>query len=42
MGSLLLQQHLPARVWFAIALVIGASAGAALEITGRRIEPPEV
>ena len=41
MGALLLQQHLPARVWFAIALVIGASAGAALEITGRRIEPPQ-
>ncbi len=41
MGALLLQQHLSARVWFAIALVIGASAGAALEITGRRIEPPQ-
>jgi len=41
MGALLLQQHLPARVWFAIALVIGASAGAALEIPGRRIEPPQ-
>jgi threonine/homoserine efflux transporter RhtA len=40
-GALFLDQHLAARAWFAIALVVIASAGAALEITGRRTEPPQ-
>src|SRR5262249_9013895 len=41
MGSLLLDQSLTARAWIAIALVVVASAGAALEITARRAEPPQ-
>jgi inner membrane transporter RhtA len=41
MGSLLLHEHLPARSWLAIALVVVASAGAALEIRGRRTVPPD-
>ena len=41
MGSLLLDQRLAARAWVAIALVVVASAGAALEITGRRVEPAQ-
>jgi inner membrane transporter RhtA len=41
MGAVLLDQHLSARAWVAIALVVTASAGAALEIRGRRTEPPD-
>jgi inner membrane transporter RhtA len=40
-GALFLDQHLAARAWLAIALVVIASAGAALEIKGRRTEPPQ-
>jgi inner membrane transporter RhtA len=41
MGSLFLHQHLSVRSWVAIGLVVTASAGAALEITRPRTEPPE-
>jgi inner membrane transporter RhtA len=41
MGSLFLHQHLSVRSWIAIGLVVTASAGAALEITRPRTEPPE-
>jgi inner membrane transporter RhtA len=41
MGSLLLHQRLAVRAWVAIALVVVASAGAALEITSRRVEPAQ-
>jgi inner membrane transporter RhtA len=41
MGSLFLHQHLGARSWLAIGLVVTASAGAALEISRPRTEPPE-
>jgi inner membrane transporter RhtA len=41
MGSLFLHEHLGGRAWLAIALVVVASAGAALEITRPRTEPPE-
>jgi inner membrane transporter RhtA len=41
MGSLFLHEHLSTRSWVAIALVVTASAGAALEITRVRAEPPE-
>ena len=41
MGSLFLNQHLSVRAWVAIGLVVTASAGAALEITGTRTEPPQ-
>ena len=41
MGWLFLHEHLSARSWVAIALVVTASAGAALEITRPRTEPPE-
>ena len=41
MGSLFLNQHLSVRSWVAIGLVVTASAGAALEITGTRTEPPD-
>ena len=41
MGSLFLHEQLGARSWLAIALVVTASAGAALEITRPRTEPPE-
>lgn len=41
MGSLFLHEHLSIRSWVAIALVMTASAGAALELTGPRAEPPE-
>ena len=40
-GSLFLHQHLSVRSWVAIGLVVTASAGAALEITRPRTEPPE-
>ena len=41
MGSVFLHQHLDPRAWVAIALVVVASAGAALEITRERTVPPE-
>lgn len=41
LGSLFLHQHLSGRSWLAIGLVVTASAGAALEITRPRTEPPE-
>ena len=41
MGWLFLHEHLGARSWIAIALVVTASVGAALEITRMRTEPPE-
>jgi inner membrane transporter RhtA len=41
MGSVFLHEHLSLRSWIAIALVVTASAGAALEITRQRTEPPE-
>ncbi len=41
MGALFLHQHLSGRSWVAIALVVTASAGAALEITRTRTEPPQ-
>jgi inner membrane transporter RhtA len=41
MGSLFLREHLGARSWIAIGLVVTASAGAALEISRVRTEPPE-
>jgi inner membrane transporter RhtA len=41
MGSLFLREHLGARSWVAIGLVVTASAGAALEISRVRTEPPE-
>jgi inner membrane transporter RhtA len=41
MGSLFLHQQLSVRSWIAIGLVVTASAGAALEITRPRTEPPE-
>ena len=41
MGALFLGEQLGRRALFAIALVVIASAGAALEIRGERIEPPE-
>jgi inner membrane transporter RhtA len=41
MGALFLQEHLSPRSWIAIGLVVTASAGAALEITRPRTEPPE-
>ena len=41
MGSLFLNEHLSVRSWVAIGLVVTASAGAALEITGTRTEPPD-
>jgi len=42
MGSLFLHEHLLLRSWLAIGLVVMASAGAALEISRTRTEPPEV
>jgi inner membrane transporter RhtA len=41
MGSLFLHEHLRLQSWVAIGLVVTASAGAALEITLPRTEPPE-
>ena len=41
MGSVFLHEHLDATAWVAIALVVVASAGAALEITRERTVPPE-
>jgi len=41
MGSLFLHEHLSARSWVAIGLVVTASAGAALEVTRPRTEPVE-
>lgn len=41
MGRLFLHEHLGVRSWVAIGLVVTASAGAALEITARRTEPPD-
>jgi inner membrane transporter RhtA len=41
MGALFLHEHLGVRAWVAIGLVVTASAGAALEITRPRTEPPE-
>jgi inner membrane transporter RhtA len=41
MGSLFLHEHLGGRSWLAIGLVVTASAGAALEISRPRTEPPE-
>jgi inner membrane transporter RhtA len=41
MGSLFLHERLGVRSWIAIGLVVIASAGAALEITRPRTEPPE-
>jgi inner membrane transporter RhtA len=40
-GVVFLQEHLPARAWIAIGLVVVASAGAALEVR-RRPEPVDV
>jgi inner membrane transporter RhtA len=42
MGALFLHEHLSVRAWVAIALVVGASVGAALEATRPRTEPVEV
>jgi inner membrane transporter RhtA len=41
MGWLFLHEHLGARSWAAIAFVVTASVGAALEVTRPRTEPPE-
>lgn len=41
MGRLFLHEHLGVRSWLAIALVVTASVGAALEISRVRAEPPE-
>jgi inner membrane transporter RhtA len=41
-GAVFLHQHLGVRAWIAIALVVVASSGAALETTRERIEPPEI
>ncbi len=41
MGSLFLHEHLRVQSWIAIALVVTASAGAALELTLPRTEPPD-
>jgi inner membrane transporter RhtA len=41
-GLVFLHEHLHLRSWFAIALVIVASAGAAFEVRRERAEPPEV
>jgi inner membrane transporter RhtA len=40
-GFAFLQEHLAARAWAAIGLVVVASAGAALEIRRERVGPPE-
>jgi len=40
-GAVFLHEHLHLRAWMAIALVVVASAGASLEITRERTEPPE-
>jgi inner membrane transporter RhtA len=41
MGAVFLHEHLTVQSWVAIAFVVTASAGAALEITRPRAEPPE-
>jgi inner membrane transporter RhtA len=40
-GVVFLHEHLHARAWFAIALVVVASAGAALELRREQAAPPE-
>ena len=40
-GWAFLHEHLRARAWVALALVVVASAGAALEIRAERAEPPD-
>jgi inner membrane transporter RhtA len=40
-GWAFLHEHLHVRAWVALALVVIASAGAALEIRGERAEPPD-
>jgi inner membrane transporter RhtA len=41
LGALFLHEHLSLRAWVAIGLVVTASAAAAIEIAGRRAEPPD-